>query len=28
LRHSFLQPTFYDGPRYVRPQPPRGIYYR
>jgi len=28
LRHSFLQPMFYDGPRYVRPQPPRGIYYR
>jgi murein L,D-transpeptidase YcbB/YkuD len=28
LRHSFLQPMFYDGPRHVRPRPPRGIYYR
>jgi hypothetical protein len=28
LRHSFLQPRFYDGPRYVRRRPPRGIYYR
>jgi murein L,D-transpeptidase YcbB/YkuD len=27
-RNSFFRSTFYGGPSYARPRPPRGIYYR